>query len=87
VKQANKLCKAVAVSIFVNPVQFASNEDLDKYPRSLSNELAKISTINCVDAIFFSKEEDIYSARITLDLEKQFGTFVEVKGKSHQVRY
>ncbi|KAF0537683.1 Pantoate-beta-alanine ligase [Gigaspora margarita] len=85
IKQANKLCKAVAVSIFVNPAQFAPNEDLDKYPRSLSDDLAKLSAINCVDAVFLPKVEDIYPAGITLDVEKQLGTFVEVKGKSHQM--
>ncbi|CAG8796407.1 103_t:CDS:2, partial [Cetraspora pellucida] len=83
-KQASKHCQAVAVSIFVNPAQFAPNEDLDKYPRTLSDDLAKLSAINCVDAVFIPKVEDIYPTGIHLDVEKQLGTFVEVKGKSHQ---
>ncbi|CAG8687220.1 28582_t:CDS:2, partial [Dentiscutata erythropus] len=84
-KQASKLCQAVAVSIFVNPAQFAPNEDLDKYPRTLSDDLSKLSAINCVDVVFLPKVEDIYPTGIPLDVEKQLGTFVEVKGKSHQM--
>ncbi|CAG8639440.1 19035_t:CDS:2, partial [Racocetra fulgida] len=67
----------VAVSIFVNPAQFAPNEDLDKYPRTLSDDLAKLSAINCVDTVFIPKVEDIYPTGIHLDVEKQLGTFVE----------
>lgn len=33
------------VTIFVNPKQFGPNEDFDKYPRTLDEDLAKISSV------------------------------------------
>jgi len=39
VRKARKDCESVVVSIFVNPTQFAPNEDLNSYPRDIARDL------------------------------------------------
>jgi pantoate--beta-alanine ligase len=42
VRRARELCDVVVVSIFVNPMQFGANEDLDAYPRTLVADKEKL---------------------------------------------
>ncbi len=51
----------VAVSIFVNPLQFGPNEDFSKYPRTLIEDLG-LCRDNGADMIFAPKAEDLYPA-------------------------
>ena len=43
VQRARELADVVVVSIFVNPLQFGANEDLDKYPRDLDGDVEKLA--------------------------------------------
>ncbi len=43
VDRARQLADTVVVSIFVNPLQFGADEDLDKYPRDLAADLEALS--------------------------------------------
>ena len=47
------------VSIFVNPLQFDNNSDLENYPQTIDHDI-KISFENGADAIFIPSTEEIY---------------------------
>ncbi|KAG9293575.1 hypothetical protein G9A89_005578 [Geosiphon pyriformis] len=85
VRQAHKKCDVVIVSIYVNPAQFAPHEDLAKYPCNLDRDLDILSDTDSCDVVFLPRSSDIYPAGIPLEVNKQQGTFVEVKGISHQM--
>ena len=51
VKKAKKKGYFTIVSIYVNPSQFAPNEDFSKYPRSLKSDLKKLRMISA-DLVF-----------------------------------
>ena len=56
---ARAACDFVAVSIFVNPTQFAPGEDLSTYPRSLESDLAACESRGA-DLVFVPEAETMY---------------------------
>jgi pantoate--beta-alanine ligase len=59
VRKARQLCDVVVVSIFVNPLQFGPNEDLDAYPRTLSADKEKLFSEG-THILYAPGVEDIY---------------------------
>ena len=49
----------VVVSVFVNPLQFAPGEDLDRYPRTLDADL-EICAEHGVDVVFAPRVDEVY---------------------------
>jgi len=82
IEASKKKCDFTVASIFVNPTQFNNPEDLTKYPKTIDEDIIKLTDTGC-DALFLPSDEEIYpsppSLKIKLDnigeqLEGKFRT-------------
>jgi len=75
VEIAARHAERVVVSIYVNPLQFAPDEDFDTYPRTLRDDLDRLRAFK-VDAVFTPDNRVMYPQG------EQQCTYVEVPGLS-----
>lgn len=73
IADARRVADRVVATIFVNPLQFGANEDLDRYPRQEEKDAAMLEEAGC-DLLWLPQPQEIYPAG--------FATTVSVKGVS-----
>lgn len=73
IEAARKVCDFVVVTIFVNPTQFGPNEDFQKYPRPIEQDLAACERAGA-QLVFVPEVDKVYP--------KPFFTTVDVTGIS-----
>lgn len=61
VRAASSDCDVVALTIFVNPLQFGKDEDLDAYPRPIERDLELAESAG-VDVVFAPATDEMYPA-------------------------
>lgn len=71
-RRARQENDSLVASIFVNPAQFAANEDLGRYPRPLEADLEQLREVGC-DAIFTPDARAMYG-----DADLLHGTWIDV---------
>ena len=76
IRAAAQSCSHVAVSIFVNPVQFGPNEDYERYPRTFVAD-CELASAAGAEAVFAPSVEEMYP--------EGSATFVEVEGLSNRL--
>jgi len=73
VKAALQTCDHAVTTIFVNPAQFAPNEDFEAYPRNEADDMAKLASLSA-DLAFVPPVQEMYA--------DGFSTSVAVSGLS-----
>lgn len=82
---ARKQNDRVVASIFVNPMQFAPNEDFESYPRDLQKDAALCETAG-VDLIFHPQAEEMYAPGFCSYVDMN-GLTTELCGKSRPIHF
>ncbi|MGY5355122.1 pantoate--beta-alanine ligase [Wenyingzhuangia sp. IMCC45467] len=80
IKSAKKDNDIVVVSIFVNPTQFNNPADLEKYPRTLEQDLEKLKSVNC-DMVFTPTTSEMYKENEVVEIFDFQGLDKEMEGK------
>lgn len=83
VKIAQERSTKTVVSIFVNPAQFAPEEDFDSYPRPERDDLEKLKELG-TDLIYLPTTDEIYPAGLDTDIKAgQAATGLESDFRPH----
>lgn len=68
IQEALKVTKYIVVSIFINPLQFNSEEDFKNYPRTLKEDLSILKELD-IPFVFAPSEEDILDSVETIEIK------------------
>lgn len=68
-------------SIFVNPIQFNNPDDLEKYPRTLEEDCAKLERYGC-DIVFAPSVDEMYPEAVNIQYD--FGHLAKVMEGAHR---
>ncbi|SOC79102.1 pantothenate synthetase [Salinimicrobium sediminis] len=81
IKQALATCDKVVVSIFVNPTQFDNPDDLEKYPRTLAQDVERISQLSGEVIIFSPPASEMYGNTVSSEKFSFDGLEHQMEGK------
>lgn len=80
IKKAVDKNDVTVVSIFVNPTQFDNKEDLDKYPKTLNEDIELLESVEC-NVLFVPTVKEIYDANIVAEKFDFDGLEYQMEGK------
>ncbi|MDO5726536.1 MAG: pantoate--beta-alanine ligase, partial [Bowdeniella nasicola] len=84
VRRARQLAQVVVATVYVNPLQFAPNEDFDAYPRDLDRDVALLREAG-VDVVFAPSDDEMYprSPLVRIDPGEVAGRYEGVTRPTH----
>ena len=77
IKKAKSSSDIVITTLFVNPLQFAPNEDFDKYPRDMERDI-KLAEEAGSDYLFCPSASEMYP--------QNYGTLIAIRGLLQNLR-
>lgn len=83
VERAVKENTCVIVSIFVNPTQFNDQKDLNAYPKTLSDDLQKLTVFGNSMWVYAPEVEDLYPEKTAAELY-DFGSLENTMEGAHR---
>ena len=84
VVEAKRNANIVLATIFVNPMQFGENEDLDKYPKSELEDIKRLESKGC-NIVYIPENETIYPEDfdLTINVPKLSSVLCGKERKNH----
>lgn len=86
VDAAGKECDRVVASIFVNPTQFAANEDLESYPRDFERDCTILEEHGC-HMVFHPSVEEMYPEGFCAAVDIESEMTKQLCGKSRATHF
>lgn len=86
VDAAGRGCDRVVASVFVNPTQFAANEDLESYPRDFERDCRILEEHGC-DMVFHPSVEEMYPAGFAAAVDIESEMTNQLCGKSRATHF
>ncbi len=81
IEKSSMDCDKTIVSIFINPTQFTSKNDLARYPQSIKQDIETVKKINPDVIIYTPNESDLYNSPAKAEIFDLDGIDELIEGK------